>query len=612
MTSLSDQECEVEKPNYFNQRSEVSDFFSGRKILITGGSGFLGALIMEKLLRSCPEIKTIYLLMRGKKQKDVQTRFNEYFNDPLFEKLKEEQKHVEKKIVLIESNMTELKLGISEENRERIKDTEVIFHSAASVRFKDPLRSIININVKGTMELLSLAQEMPNLKVFTYLSTAFSHCIYGKIEEKFYEPPLKAENIIELMEILNDDQLNFITPKLLGKYPNTYIYSKAICEDLVRRYSNGIPTCVVRPSSVLATYKDPFPGWINNIYGLTGIVFGVGIGVLHVLHCNIKLIADIIPADYVINNIIVATWDTAKKRSVLPSITDSNKDNESLLVNEENIPVYNIVTFGQNSVTWEDCFRQLNKLKSKVSCSLAIWYPFFLYSKNKYFILLFSILFHWIPAYIIDSIAYLIGKKPMLINIYKKIREFNNALNFFAFKQWEFDTDNVLTLWNKLSVVDKHKFFFNNADINWDNYFHFYVKGIQKYIIKDTGEKLKKGKILQKRLKIAHYTFIIVLSGLLLWGLYIGETEDAAGRSPWHVMSAALAPRRSAYVERASTPAVGGDRCSKSVVAGAVRAARKEREKIRGRALTRTVSFLDGYRGLICGYLLLNLVLPNE
>lgn len=57
MTSLSIQKysaertANVEERNYINQRSEVSEFFSGRKILITGGSGFLGGLILEKLLR---------------------------------------------------------------------------------------------------------------------------------------------------------------------------------------------------------------------------------------------------------------------------------------------------------------------------------------------------------------------------------------------------------------------------------------------------------------------------------------------------------------------------------------------------------------------------------
>lgn len=70
---------------------------------------------------------------------------------------------------------------------------------------------------------------------------------------------------------------------------------------------------------------------------------------------------------------------------------------------------------------------------------------------------------------------------------------------YFTSHEWEFKTDNVLTLWNKLSDVDKHKFFFNIGDIIWDDYFFIYIKGIQKFIIKDTGEKLNKGEILYKR-----------------------------------------------------------------------------------------------------------------
>lgn len=100
-------------------------------------------------------------------------------------------------------------------------------------------------------------------------------------------------------------------------------------------------------------------------------------------------------------------------RSVLPSITDSNKDNKSLPVDEEKIPIYNIVSFAQNPLTWKSCSSKLHELKFIIHYSKSVWYPFFIYHKNKYIIELLSILFHWIPGFIIDSIIYLIGKKPM-------------------------------------------------------------------------------------------------------------------------------------------------------------------------------------------------------
>ncbi|XP_043499921.1 putative fatty acyl-CoA reductase CG5065 [Polistes fuscatus] len=206
-----------------------------------------------------------------------------------------------------------MNLGLSEKYRARIKDTDLIFHSAASVRFMDNIRLIVNTNISGTRDLLLLEQEMASLRAFAYVSTAYSYCVYSKTEEKFYKQPIKTEDIIKLTEILKEDQLDLITPKLLGNWPNTYAYSKAICEDTVRQYSNGIPACIVWPSIVVATENKPIAGWINNLYGLTGIAVESATGVLHTLYCNENFICNIIPVDYVVNNIIAAAWDVAQK-----------------------------------------------------------------------------------------------------------------------------------------------------------------------------------------------------------------------------------------------------------------------------------------------------------
>lgn len=72
-------------------------------------------------------------------------------------------------------------------------------------------------------------------------------------------------------------------------------------------------------------------------------------------------------------------------------------------------------------------------------------------------------------------------------------------MGFFATNQWEFTNDNVLTLWKKLSIVDKNKFFFNVTDLDWDSYIMSYVKGIRVYLRKDPVETINKAKILYKR-----------------------------------------------------------------------------------------------------------------
>lgn len=59
----------------------IQSFLSGSQIFITGGTGFLGKMLINKLLTSCPTIDMIYLLIRNKKGKDVHTRVEDIFHD---------------------------------------------------------------------------------------------------------------------------------------------------------------------------------------------------------------------------------------------------------------------------------------------------------------------------------------------------------------------------------------------------------------------------------------------------------------------------------------------------------------------------------------------------
>lgn len=55
----------------------IQDFFRGRNVLVTGATGFMGKVLIEKLVRSCPDIGKIFLLMRHKKGKDTASRIKE-------------------------------------------------------------------------------------------------------------------------------------------------------------------------------------------------------------------------------------------------------------------------------------------------------------------------------------------------------------------------------------------------------------------------------------------------------------------------------------------------------------------------------------------------------
>jgi len=63
--------------------TSVKDFYRDRSIFITGGTGFMGKVLVEKLLRSCSDIKNIYILIRPKQGQDMQQRLQELLNAPV-------------------------------------------------------------------------------------------------------------------------------------------------------------------------------------------------------------------------------------------------------------------------------------------------------------------------------------------------------------------------------------------------------------------------------------------------------------------------------------------------------------------------------------------------
>lgn len=61
--------------------------------------------------------------------------------------------------------------------------------------------------------------------------------------------------------------------------------------------------------AVVATAREPIYGWIDNMYGPTGVQCGVGAGLLRTFEVNEKCAADMVPVDMAVNAIIASAWD---------------------------------------------------------------------------------------------------------------------------------------------------------------------------------------------------------------------------------------------------------------------------------------------------------------
>ena len=55
----------------------ILEFYSGRDVFVTGGTGYMGKCLLEKMLRSIPRGGRIFVLVRAKKGKRPEERIAE-------------------------------------------------------------------------------------------------------------------------------------------------------------------------------------------------------------------------------------------------------------------------------------------------------------------------------------------------------------------------------------------------------------------------------------------------------------------------------------------------------------------------------------------------------
>ena len=168
----------------------------------------MGKSLIEKILRDCPKVKLLYVLLRGKKNLNAEKRLEELKKDKIFDRIRRECPEALNKLHAISGDSKELGLGIKPQDLELIKDVSIIFHMAACVRyarillqkinkthqiikplyffcrFDDALRNSILLNTRGTYELLKIAETLKSLICFLHCSTAYSNALNDVIEEK--------------------------------------------------------------------------------------------------------------------------------------------------------------------------------------------------------------------------------------------------------------------------------------------------------------------------------------------------------------------------------------------------------------------------------------------
>jgi len=93
---------------------------------------------------------------------------------------------------------------------------------------------------------------------------------------------------------------------MFGSFPNSHIYSKRMAEHmLILNNVKNIPLVLLRPSAFGTAAYEPMPGWSDSINLVLGASLAVGLGVLRDMRGNGKLIADLVPVDFVVRQLLV-------------------------------------------------------------------------------------------------------------------------------------------------------------------------------------------------------------------------------------------------------------------------------------------------------------------
>lgn len=222
-------------------------------IFITGATGLVGTEVVAHLLATTNH--QIYVLVRSTSEEEATHRLRSiWYECP---SLTAAIGHRVKPVV-----------GDITQTIEHVpQDVTHVIHSAAETGVQKSREELFRINVEGTKNMIKMAQSLPHLQRFTYISTAYvAGTRSGLILE---EPP----------------QNSFFTH---------YEHSKAEAEQLVRR--SGLPFIVCRPGMIIGNSQTGRTSIFNTIYYVLKLILQ---GKMCIMPISRHRTVNIVPVDYV-------------------------------------------------------------------------------------------------------------------------------------------------------------------------------------------------------------------------------------------------------------------------------------------------------------------------
>lgn len=240
------------------------------KVVLTGATGFIGSLLLRELLMHRKRLHIsggVILIIRSKRNESALLRAKKLMSKEMFSFLSDNEKDL--LVQVVEGDVSKPKLGMNSEDYQKLRSDENISHvinSAACVNFTEPLPRAAESNITSALQLQELFQDMVSRPKYVYLSTAFVHGArtgspQSPLQENLFDFG-KYDPLYLYQSMLHTQSAASAAMNQLG-FPNTYTFSKSICEHLLLR-NKKVSTTIVRPCIVGPAVQEPFEGWAGD------------------------------------------------------------------------------------------------------------------------------------------------------------------------------------------------------------------------------------------------------------------------------------------------------------------------------------------------------------
>ncbi len=196
-------------------------------IFLTGATGYIGAHVAANLLER--HEATVNVLVRGRDSHDAEVRLWHAMQLHMsFDKFYD---YLQTKIRIFRGDLTSPQFGLDRDGYDRlVHTTDSVIHCAASLNRKSE-KSCMNVNLRGTLEVLQLARQSHyyhGLRRFSNVSTV---AVAGK----------RSHEVVTEDRSIEWERSDY----------DPYARTKKFCEHMVRELLPDVPLTIFRPSIVL-------------------------------------------------------------------------------------------------------------------------------------------------------------------------------------------------------------------------------------------------------------------------------------------------------------------------------------------------------------------------